>query len=61
MSEHGVRVRKDGDITIVSLDRPQAHHAVDGPTAFALASEFEAFDADASSPVAILYGEHAGR
>ncbi len=53
-----VLVRKEGDITIVSLNRAQARNAVDGPTAHALARAFEAFDADAASPVAVFHGEH---
>ena len=53
-----VLVRKEGDITVVSLNRKQARNAVDGPTAYALARAFEAFDADATSPVAVFYGEH---
>ncbi len=53
-----VLVRKDGDITIVSLNRAHARNAVDGPTAHALARAFEAFDADSASPVAVFHGEH---
>jgi enoyl-CoA hydratase len=53
-----VLVRKQGDITIVSLNRVKARNAVDGPTAHALARAFEAFDADSSSPVAVFHGEH---
>jgi enoyl-CoA hydratase len=53
-----VLVRKEGDITIVSLNRAHARNAVDGPTAHALARAFEAFDADLASPVAVFQGEH---
>ncbi len=53
-----VLVRKEGDITVVSLNRKQARNAVDGPTAYALARAFEAFDVDATSPVAVFHGEH---
>jgi enoyl-CoA hydratase len=53
-----VLVRKEGEITIVSLNRAHARNAVDGPTAHALARAFEAFDADSSSPVAVFHGEH---
>ncbi len=53
-----VLVRKEGDITIVSLNRAHARNAVDGPTAHALARAFEAFDADLTSPVAVFHGEH---
>lgn len=53
-----VLVRKDGEITIVSLNRVHARNAVDGPTAHALAQAFTAFDADSTSPVAVFHGEH---
>ena len=32
--------------SIVTIDRPEARNAVDGPTAAALADAFRAFDAD---------------
>jgi enoyl-CoA hydratase len=51
-----VRVEADGDITIVTIDRPQVRNAVDGPTANALAAAFRAFDADAARAVAVLTG-----
>lgn len=57
-SAHPVLSRKEDTITIISLNRAHARNAVDGPTAFALARAFEAFDADVSSPVAIFHGEH---
>jgi len=43
-------------ITTITLDRPQAKNAVDGPTALALCEAFRAFDADAQADVAILTG-----
>src|SRR4051812_21100233 len=43
-------------IAVVTIDRPQARNAVDGPTAQALADAFRAFDADDSLSVAILTG-----
>ncbi|RZI42402.1 crotonase/enoyl-CoA hydratase family protein [Herbaspirillum sp. HC18] len=52
-----VRTEKNGRITTVILDRPEARNAVDGPTAKALADAFRAFDADDGSDVAVLYGE----
>jgi enoyl-CoA hydratase len=51
-----VRVEADGDITIVTIDRPQVRNAVDGPTANALAAAFRAFDADPARAVAVLTG-----
>ncbi len=51
-----VRVEADGDVTIVTIDRPEVRNAVDGPTAEALAAAFRDFDADASRAVAVLTG-----
>jgi enoyl-CoA hydratase len=51
-----VRVRTDGAVTIVTLDRPEVRNAVDGPTAAALDAAFLAFEADASAHVAVLTG-----
>lgn len=45
-----------GAVTIVTINRPQARNAVDGPTAALLADAFRAFDADAAQSVAILTG-----
>lgn len=52
----GVRVEKNGRITTVILDRPDARNAVDGPTAQALTDAFRMFDADRGSDVAVLWG-----
>ncbi|MCL4745551.1 MAG: crotonase/enoyl-CoA hydratase family protein [Burkholderiaceae bacterium] len=54
MSE--VSVVRDGPVTILTLSRPEARNAVDGPTAQALASALEAFDADAAAHVAVFQG-----
>ena len=51
-----VRVEQDGDVTIVTIDRPEVRNAIDAPTAKALAAAFREFDADASKAVAILTG-----
>ena len=51
-----VRCERDGAVTIVTIDRPEVRNAVDGPTAAALADAFRRFDADDSSPVAVLTG-----
>ena len=53
-----VRVERDGPVTTVVLDRPEARNAVDGPTAAALADAFREFDADENAAVAVLYGDH---
>lgn len=51
-----VLVSTDNEITIVTINRPQARNAVDGPTATLLADAFRAFDADDAQKVAILTG-----
>lgn len=51
-----VRVTEHGPVRIVTIDRPAARNAVDGPTAAALIEAFEAFDADDSASVAVLTG-----
>ena len=51
-----VRVQHDGPVTTVTIDRPEARNAVDGPTADALAGAFRAFDADDHAAVAVLTG-----
>lgn len=51
-----VRVERDGAVTIVTIDRPQARNAVDRETADALADAFRAFDADGEHDVAVLTG-----
>jgi enoyl-CoA hydratase len=51
-----VAVDKRGLVTIVVLDRPEVRNAVDSHHALALLEAFQAFDADESASVAILYG-----
>jgi enoyl-CoA hydratase/carnithine racemase len=51
-----VRVETSGPVTTVILDRPDRRNAVDRPTAEALVSAFEAFEADAAQRVAVLWG-----
>lgn len=51
-----VRIERRAPLLIVTIDRPQARNAVDGPTANALAQAFRDFDADAELKVAILTG-----
>src|ERR1700712_4408937 len=51
-----VRVDRDGPVTLITLDRPHARNAVDGPTAQALTRAFRDFDADPGSSVAVLTG-----
>jgi enoyl-CoA hydratase len=51
-----VHVKRDGEVTIVTMDSPGARNAVDRPTADALEAAFREFDADESSAVAVLTG-----
>jgi enoyl-CoA hydratase len=51
-----VIVEKQGQTTIVTIDRPEVRNAVDGATAAELAKAFRSFDTDAQSCVAILTG-----
>jgi len=55
MSKHG-RVEKDGPITTVIIDRPEARNAVNPEIAEALFAAFEAFDADPDARVAVFWG-----
>src|SRR4051812_33798009 len=43
-------------VALITLDRPEARNAVDGPTAALLAAAFRRFEADASLHVAVLTG-----
>src|SRR5258705_11301524 len=51
-----VRYETDGPVAIVTIDRPAARNAVDGPTAQELADAFRRFDADDALSVAVLTG-----
>ena len=51
-----VTVTDHGPVRVVTIDRPEARNAVDGPTATALSDAFEAFDTDESALVAVLTG-----
>jgi enoyl-CoA hydratase len=51
-----IDVANDGSVRIITINRPEARNAVDGPTAVALADAFRAFDADDSCHVAVLTG-----
>lgn len=46
----------DAEIAVVTLHRPEARNAVDGPTARALYEAFQRFDADGNARVAVLTG-----
>ncbi|WP_421842122.1 crotonase/enoyl-CoA hydratase family protein [Mycobacterium sp.] len=51
-----VRVERNGPVTTVIIDRPQARNAVNGPTAAGLFAAFQQFDRDDSASVAVLWG-----
>jgi enoyl-CoA hydratase len=51
-----VSIKQEGSIRIISINRPEARNAVDGPTAAALATAFRDFEHDASALVAVLTG-----
>jgi enoyl-CoA hydratase len=51
-----VHVSTDGAVTTVTIDRPEARNAVDGPTAALLADAFRDFETDPETAVAVLTG-----
>src|SRR6266404_3155719 len=51
-----VEYKRQEQLAIVTINRPQARNAVDGPTAAGLVEAFKRFDADESLSVAILTG-----
>ena len=51
-----VRYETEGQVSIVTIDRPAARNAVNPLTAHALAAAFRRFDADGTQHVAILTG-----
>src|SRR5581483_2404967 len=52
-----VRVERNGAVTTVIINRPEARNAVNGPTASALYTAFDEFDRDDSASVAVLWGD----
>ncbi len=56
MSASGVRIERAERVLTIVLDRPARRNAVDRATAEALERAFLAFDADASTDVAVLWG-----
>lgn len=51
-----VGYRREGPVTIISIERPDRRNAVDRPTAEGLVAAFTEFDADNEASVAILTG-----
>lgn len=56
MTKNKVVVERDGPVTTIIINRPEARNAVDTETANALVKAFEAFDADAEQKIAVLWG-----
>lgn len=51
-----LRTEADGDVLVVTIDRPEVRNAVDGDTARALFDAFREFDADDGLAAAVLTG-----
>ncbi|MBZ9646874.1 enoyl-CoA hydratase/isomerase family protein [Sphingobium sp. 3R8] len=51
-----IRVDREGALTIVTLDRPEAHNALNQPANLELADAFDAFAADDDQWIAIITG-----
>ena len=51
-----ISIRDEGDVRIVTIERPEVRNAVDGPTARLLYDAFIEFDHDDSVAVAVLTG-----
>ena len=51
-----VRVEKDGPVTTIINDRPEARNAVDPETGDALVEAFLEFDDDPEASVAVFWG-----
>jgi enoyl-CoA hydratase/carnithine racemase len=51
-----IDIQSDGEVFIVTINRPAVRNAIDGPTAAALAEAFRAFDRNAEHAVAVLTG-----
>ena len=52
----GIRVQRDGPVTVVTIDRPERRNAVDAAAAAALADAFREADRDPATSVAVLTG-----
>jgi enoyl-CoA hydratase len=53
-----VRVERNGPVTTVIMNRPEARNAVNGPAAAELFAAFDEFDKDDSASVAVLWGDN---
>ena len=55
---HSVEVNQHGEVTQVTLHRPDVRNAVAADTARQLHAAFRAFDADPNARVAVFHGAH---
>lgn len=55
-SKNAVLTQRDGNVVVITLNRPDVRNAVDSATAKALADAFREFDQDESLSVAVLTG-----
>lgn len=55
-AENAVLLDQDGPVWVITINRPHARNAVDGPTAQLLDDVFAQFEADESASVAVLTG-----
>jgi enoyl-CoA hydratase len=53
-----IYVEKDGPVTTVIMERPDARNAVDPATADALVAAFQAFDRDPDARMGVFFGAH---
>ncbi|ORB19468.1 enoyl-CoA hydratase [Mycolicibacterium moriokaense] len=53
-----MRVEKNGPVTTVIMNRPEARNAVNGPAAADLYAAFDEFDKDEDAAVAVLWGDN---
>src|SRR4051794_8564225 len=53
-----IHYERRGSAALVTIDRPERHNAIDGPTARALLAAFERFNADADAALLALPGNH---
>jgi enoyl-CoA hydratase len=51
-----VRIDRDGDVLVVTIDRPEVRNSIDRATAEALVAAFRDFDGDDTLSVAVLAG-----
>jgi enoyl-CoA hydratase len=56
LAMNAVKISREGAVSTITLDRPEARNAVDRATAKALADAFRLFEADEAAAVAVLWG-----